>query len=136
MRAVDFRKNLKLIPSSPAIVIPFADVMIQAAFLVVLVAVISSKATFDVRIPRAVTSDIAHEDSITVVITGEDIYYLNGRVMTDEELRSLIRMSGDQRRPLVIKADRRASVGRIVEVWNLARSMGLERVELATDQGD
>ena len=136
MRALDFRKNLRLVPSSPALVIPFVDVMLQAAFLVVLVAVMASKATFEVRIPRAVTSDIAHEDSITVVITGEDIYYLNGRVMTDEELRTLIRMSGDRRRPLVIKADRRASVGRVVEVWNLARSMGLERVELATDQGD
>jgi len=133
---VDFRKNLKLIPSSSAVVTPFADVVIQAAFLVVLVAAISSKATFEVRIPRAVTSDIAHEDSITVVITGEDIFYLNGRVVTDEELRSFIRRSGDRRRPLVIKADRRASVGRIVEVWNLARNLGLERVEFATDQGD
>lgn len=133
---MDFRKNLKLIPSSPAVVIPFVDVVIQAAFLVVLVAAISSKATFDVRIPRAVTSDIAHEDSITVVVTGEDIFYLNGRVVTDEELRRLIGMSGDRRRPLVIKADSRASVGRIVGVWNLARSLGLERVELATDQGD
>jgi biopolymer transport protein ExbD len=133
MGTVDFRKNLKLIPSSPALVIPFADIVIQAVFLVLLVAVLSSKATFEVRIPRAVTSDVAHEESVTVVITGEDIFYLNGRVVTDEELRSFLRRSGDLQRPLIIKADRHASVGRIVEVWNLARGLGFERVEFATN---
>jgi biopolymer transport protein ExbD len=133
---MDFRKSFKLIPASPAIVIPYVDVMAQAVFLAILVAVMSSKATFDVRIPRAVTSDVAHENSVTLVITGEDIYYLNGRVVTRGELRDLIKRAGDLRRPFVIKADRRASVGRIVEVWNLARGLGLERVEFSTNQGD
>jgi biopolymer transport protein ExbD len=133
---VDFRKNLKMIPSSPAVGIPFIDIMVQAALLFVLVAVISSKATFDVRIPRAVTSDIAHEDSITVVVTGEEILYLNGRVVTYDELRRFLRRSGERQRPLVIRADQRASIGRVVEVWNLARSLGFERIEFATDRGD
>jgi len=36
--------------------------------------------------------------------------------------------------PVLIKADRRASVGRIVDVWNLCRALGLERVNIATNQ--
>jgi biopolymer transport protein ExbD len=135
MKALNFRKNLKLIPSSPSLVIPFIDVMVLAVFLFVLVAGISSKVIFDVRIPRAVTSDIAHEDSIMVVVTGEGIFYLNGRVVTYDELRSFIRRPGNHLRPLLIKADHRASIGRIVEVWDLARSSGVERIEFATDRG-
>lgn len=130
---MNFRRNLRSIPASPSVVVPFVDVVIQVVFLLVLVAGISARSTFDVRIPRVVTSDVAHEDSLTLIITGEDIVYFNGRVVTYDELRDLIRRLEDRRRPLVIKADRRASVGRIVEVWNLARGSGLERVEFATD---
>jgi biopolymer transport protein ExbD len=133
---VNFRQNLKLVPSSVSVVVPFAGIVIQAVFLFLLVWALSAKSAFDVRIPRAVTSDISHDESQVVTITGEDIVYLNGRVMTTRELKDLLGKPVDRRRPLLIKADHRASVGRIVEVWNLARDLGLERVDLATDRGE
>ena len=40
-----------------------------------------------------------------------------------------------ERRSLFIKADRRASVGRIVEVWDLARDLGIPKINIATEVG-
>ncbi len=133
---MNFRQNLRLLPSLSVTAVPFTGVILQVVFLFLLAGVLSSRSTFDVRIPRAVTSDVSHEDTQTVVITGEDVMYLDGRLVTSEELRLAIAKPENRSRQLLIKSDRRASVGRIVEVWSLARGLGLERVDLATDQGN
>ena len=35
---------------------------------------------------------------------------------------------------VLIKSDRRASLGRVVEVWDLCRDMGISQVNIATNQ--
>lgn len=86
----------------------------------------------DVRLPGAVTSDIV-QHSITIVITSENIIYFNNKVTTLRELSELISRQENKQRPVFIKADRRASVGRIADVWDLARGLGIKRIDVATD---
>ena len=88
------------------------------------------------KIPRAVTSDIINDDNITIIITSENIMYLSGRVITVDDLRAFLSRPNNRKRPVLIKADRRASVGRIVDVWDLGRNLGIERISIATDQGE
>ena len=35
--------------------------------------------------------------------------------------------------PVMIKADRRASMGRIVDIWDLCRELNIERINIATN---
>jgi biopolymer transport protein ExbD len=34
----------------------------------------------------------------------------------------------------LIKADKRASLGRVVEVWDMARDLGITQINIATNQ--
>lgn len=87
-----------------------------------------------VKLPKAVTSDIVNDKNFTIVVTSENMIYFNDRVTTLEELKTWLGRSYDKKRPVLIKADRRASVGRIVDIWNLGRSAGIERINVATAQ--
>ena len=88
----------------------------------------------EVRLPRAITSDAVIDGPITVILTGENILYYRGAVITSEELGQLFARSRDKGRSVLIKADRRASLGRVADVWNLARGLGFKKVNVATDR--
>ncbi len=86
-----------------------------------------------VKLPRAITGEFIKEENLTITITGEDIVYINKELTTIKELRKELTKPQYQGRPLLIKADRRASVGRIVDIWNLCRDLGIERINIATN---
>jgi len=99
---------------------------------------LSSSFTFQsgisVKLPKAVTSDVIKEENIIITITSENIIYLDDKIVTVKELKGKLKKPSTQKRPLLIKADRRASVGRIVDVWDLCRNLGIERINIATTQ--
>lgn len=86
-----------------------------------------------VSLPRAITSDAADPENTVVVITGENVCYVSGKVFTFSELRKFLSASAHPGK-ILIKADRRASFGRIVDVMDLARSLGAEKINVATDR--
>ena len=54
-----------------------------------------------------------------ITITGENIIYLNNSLVTIKELRAELNKHRNSKLSILIKADRRASVGRIVDVWDV-----------------
>ena len=87
-----------------------------------------------VKLPKAVTSEVIKEENLTLTITSEDVMYLNSAVTTMKELRKELSKSSNKSRPILIKADRRASLGRIIDTWDLCRDLGIEKVNIATNQ--
>jgi len=132
---VKFRRNTKLEHGLAQIDIA---PLIDAIFLLLIFFMLTSSFTFqsgiNVKLPKAVTSDIIKEENFIVTITSENVTYLNGTVITLKELKERLSEPGNQNRPLLIKADRRASVGRIVDVWDLCRELGIEKINIATNQ--
>ena len=112
--------------------------LVDVIFLLLIFFMLSSSFTFqsgiNVKLPKAVTSDILREENLIVTITSENIIYLNNDVITLKELETRLSQPDTRARPLLIKADRRASVGRIVDVWDLCRNLGIERINIATKQ--
>lgn len=112
--------------------------LIDVVFLLLIFFMLSSSFTFqsgiNVKLPKAVTSDVLKDENLIVVITSENIVYLNDKVVTMKELSSKLDTPTYRKLPLLIKADRRASVGRIVDVWDLCRNIGIERINIATNQ--
>ena len=112
--------------------------LIDVVFLLLIFFMLSSSFTLqsgiNVKLPKTVTSDVIKSENVVVTITRENVIYLNDAVITLKELnRALSQFSGKER-PLLIKADRRASVGRVVDVWDLCRNLGIERINIATNQ--
>ena len=62
--------------------------------------------------------------------------FQDGKGDTLKELTKTLKSVKSAGRPLLIKSDRRASVGRIVDVWDLCRKLGIERINIATNQAN
>jgi len=113
---------------------PLIDVIFQLLIFFMLSSSFTFQSGISVKLPKAVTSDIIKEENLIVTITSENIIYLNSTVTTLKELRQRLDQQNIKNRPLLIKADRRASVGRIVDIWDLCRNLGIERINIATNQ--
>lgn len=131
---MDFCRNIKVSVLSRVDLIPFVNMIFLVVVFFFLLFVFAIDAPLNVRLPKAVTSDMANDKSITIVVTSENIVYVNNRVTTLQELRGLLSQAKDRASSVLIKADRRASVGRIVDIWNLGRNLGIKRINVATDQ--
>ena len=131
-----FKRNLKLeYGLRPIEIVPFINIL----FLLLIFFMLSTSFTFqqriNVRLPKAVTSDIVKAENLVITITSEDVLYMNGKIITPKELQAQFTDTRVRNRPVLIKADRRASVGRIVDIWDLCRNFGIEKINIATTQG-
>ena len=113
---------------------PLIDVIFQLLIFFMLSSSFTFQSGINVKLPKAVTSDIIKEENLVVTITSENILYLNGTVTTLKELKQRLSQPNIKDHPLLIKADRRASVGRIVDIWDLCRNLGIEQINIATNQ--
>jgi biopolymer transport protein ExbD len=113
---------------------PLVDVIFQLLIFFMLSSSFTFQSGINVKLPRAVTSDLIKEENTIVTISSENVLYLNGGIISIKELRQNLKQVAEMNRPLLIKADRRASMGRIVDVWDLCRNLGIERINIATNQ--
>jgi biopolymer transport protein ExbD len=129
---VSFRRGLKLSGGFSIDLVPLVNVLFLAGMFYAVSFYFTRPAPINVKLPKAVTSDIV-QDKITIVITSENIIYFDNKVTTLKELRALLSRPENRKRPVFIKADRRASVGRIVDIWDLGRGLEIRRIDVATD---
>jgi biopolymer transport protein ExbD len=113
---------------------PLIDIIFQLLIFFMLTSSFIMQPGIKVNLPKAVTSDIIEEKDLIIVISSEDVIYLDQNVFTVDELKSHISKHNLYSKPILIKADKRASLGRVVEVWDLCRDMGISQVNIATDQ--
>lgn len=113
---------------------PLIDVIFQLLIFFMLSSSFTFPSGINVKLPKAVTSDVIKEDNVVISISSENILYLNNAVITVKELGAYLKKMPDKQQPILLKADRRSSVGRIVDVWDLCRSIGVENINIATNQ--
>ena len=87
-----------------------------------------------VNLPKAVTSEAVNLKNIEILLTGENATYLNGKVVTAQELKGMLKGAAKRSQSILIKSDRNASLGRVVEIWDLARDIGISEINIATNQ--
>lgn len=113
---------------------PLIDVIFQLLIFFMLSSSFTFQSGINVKLPKAVTSDVIKEENFIITVTAENVIYLNDRIITISELKDTLSKIENKSRPFLIKSDRRASVGRIVDVWDLCRNLGIERINIATNQ--
>lgn len=129
-----FKRNLKILSGTDSIlIVPLIDTI----FLLLVFFILNSSLThsgLNVQFPKAITSSIFNEENLNITLTSENIIYLNNNVVTLKELTYELSNPRQKNVNLLIKADRRASVGRIVDVWELCRRVGIEKINIVTNQ--
>ncbi len=113
---------------------PLIDVIFQLLIFFMLTSSFVSPAGIKVNLPKAVTSQMVKSKSLEIVISGENVIYIDTRVVNIKELKSILKGLAMRDEPLLIKSDRRAQLGRVVEIWDMARDLGLSQINIATYQ--
>jgi len=113
---------------------PLVDVIFLLIIFFMLTSSFISQPGIKINLPRAVTSEVLQERDLVITITKENIIYLNDRITTQKELGEKLAAVSSQQVPVLIKADRGTSLGRIVEIWDLCREKGVAHINIATQQ--
>ena len=129
-----FKRHIKMERGSLTTIdiAPLVDII----FLLIIFFMLTSSFVFQpgikVNLPKAITSEVLGQESIIVTVTGENLIYYNGKLVTMQQLKDNLKIHSE--RPLLIKADRKAALGRVVEVWDICRGLGIGQVNIATNQ--
>ena len=89
----------------------------------------ASPAAIEVRMPRFLPG-VAEEPRATIDITAENVLYFNSRVVTLNDLKKVLATGAHVNQVIFIRADRRASLGRVADVWDLCRGLNAGRVHM------
>lgn len=113
---------------------PLIDMIFQLLIFFMLTSSFVMQPGIKVNLPKAVTSEVVKIENIEIIVSSENVTYLNGKVITTQELKSLLKQVAKRNQPILIKADRRASLGRVVEIWDMCRDLGIAQINIATNQ--
>ncbi len=113
---------------------PLIDIVFQLLIFFMLTSSFIIQPGIKINLPKAVTSEVVKYDNIELMVSSESVIYLNGKVVNMQELKALFKQVAKRNQTILIKSDKRASLGRVVEIWDLARDMGISQINIATNQ--
>lgn len=113
---------------------PMIDVVFQLLIFFMLTSSFVFQPGIKINLPKAVTSEIVGKQTSVITITEENVIYFEKKAVNMDELKAQLQMSSSSDKPVLIRADKRAYIGRIVEVWDLCRTLGISQVNVATNQ--
>lgn len=113
---------------------PLIDVVFQLLIFFMLTSNYIVPSGIRVKIPKAITSEVVSSQNLIVTVTGQDLLFLNEKPITINDLVAQLKEAAGQRKSLLLKADINASLGRVVEIWDLCREMGIAQISIATNQ--
>ena len=111
-------------------VTPLVDVMLVLLIIFMVTAPMLQQG-IDVILPKASTSQRASVSGMTITLTKDHLVYLDEELVTSKELRRKLTGVGGGK-PVSIRADRFAYVGKLIELWDVCRDTGFREVHIAT----
>ena len=116
---------------------PLVDIVFLLLLFFMLTQAVISSPGIPVDLPAVLTiEDIASQKGLTITITKENIIYLNDKIATIEEISDELKKIKDEPGGVFIKADRDASLGRVVEVLDICRQENVQKINIATTPGE
>lgn len=113
---------------------PLIDIVFQLLIFFMLTSSFVIQPGIKVNLPNAVTSEVIKSENVEIIVSSESVTYLNGKVVTMQELRNLFKAVAKRKQTILIRADKRASLGKVVEIWDFARDSGVSQINIATNQ--
>jgi biopolymer transport protein ExbD len=91
-----------------------------------------------VKLPKAATTEVQSERNIVVTLTAKGDLYLNqGKIAVNElAVQLLHEMARSDDRTIVVRADQDVNVQQLVQVMDIAKSVGADKFLIATQETD
>jgi biopolymer transport protein ExbD len=102
-------------------------------FFMVATVLKDSTRRLDVQLPEARSGQAAEARRLTIEMAADGVLLLNGELVTQEQLEQRLQPTeGTEGQPsVVIKADKRLTYGRVIEVMGLCQAAGIADIAVA-----
>lgn len=111
---------------------PLVDVVLLLLIFFMLTSSFIIQPSIPVKLPKAVTGKSLAARRIELFITSEDIIYMHGAPVTLKDLKKKLKDLKTKSMGVLIKSDRKASLGKVVQIWDICRQVGITQIDLAT----
>jgi len=126
------RLNLPAIPLHPVIAVAAMNLFLLILLVLIFCSTFFKPAGFEIRMPRALQGEGLEGDQ-TITITAENVLFFNDKAVTINELKKALSKIDFKQQNIFIRMDRRSSMGRVIDVWNLCRALGSAHVHMMAD---
>lgn len=110
--------------------------LIDVVFLLLIFFMLTSSFIFQpgikINLPKALTSEVIQRENLIIVIREDNTLLIDERPVSQEELNSRLGIAAKESKPILIKADRKAALGKVVEIWDMCRVEGVQKINIAT----
>ena len=113
---------------------PLIDVVFQLLIFFMLTSNFVLQPGIKVNLPKAISSEVIRSENLVVTLSGQDLLFLNDQPTTIQQLVPQIRQAAQDNKTVLLRADTSASLGRVVEIWDLCRESGIPQINIATNQ--
>lgn len=113
-------------------VTPMVDIMLVLLVIFMVTASYIVREQIEVDLPKAASGDSEVESTLTLTVTEEGDYYLDGDAITLEELAPVVEETVDEEANsrAIIAADKKVEYGRVIELIDTIKDNGLETFAL------
>jgi biopolymer transport protein ExbD len=101
-------------------------------FLSILFGLVFSQQGVKLNLPKLLTGEGLVYENLELVVNSGDSVFLNGSLVSDQDLKNLFLQVSKRNISILIKSEKKASLGRVMEICNLARSLGISQIRLVS----
>lgn len=116
-------------------VTPLVDIMLVLLIIFMLTANIINNPAIQVDLPKASTGEVTEPTTIALTLTEDGSIYLNGELTTKPALIAYLPevAKADEKAQALIAADKAVPHGKVIQLIDLVRQMGVYRFALNID---
>lgn len=112
-------------------VVPLTGILfLLLLFMSILLGLSVSPQGVKVSLPRLLTGEGLVYEHVELVVNSADGVYLNGSPVSEQGLKDFFAQVSKKRPVLLIKSEQKATLGKVMEICSLARSMGISEIRL------
>jgi biopolymer transport protein ExbD len=113
---------------------PLVDMIFQLLiFFLLTSSFVVTQAGIKVNLPRALTSDVLGDETVVITVNKDDVIFINDKPITLSQLSTKLD-SLSKKKSILLRSDKKASLGKVVEIWDTCREKGIEKINIATVQ--
>ncbi len=114
----------------PVIIIAYLNLFLVMVMMIVFFSFFANPVGYEVRMPLMGSGAAEINPPLNVRITAENVLYFNDKVVTFNDLKRELLKTNLGRGAIYINVDKRASMGRVTDIWQLCNSLGIAAVKI------
>lgn len=107
--------------------------LVDIAFIIILflgiVSTLAPISSINVELPKASTEETTVKP-IKITVDKDGNYYIRGKKVIEEEIANFIK--SQDKKSLIIVADKKVEYGKVVKLMDIAKQNGIEEINIAT----